>query len=310
MGVSIYDEDTPAKYSCEVCSPKSHTDLIQAKAEGRQLWEERKVTHEESITLEKSKSKPAGNGITFPLTDECFHYTKKSQVEWDVQKYWRQRYDIWTRYDEGEGIYMTNDAWFGVTPEPAANKVAADLDGFVEKSKSVVIDIFAGVGGNAIAFALSERWSQVIAIEKDLSTIACGQHNAALYGVADRITWVNDDCFAYMKANASWIDHPKTVIFASPPWGGPGYTSDEIFNLNTMAPYSLNQIYEICKGIDCALFLPRSSDLRQIAKLAPERGERKIEVVTYCMRGAGKALVAYIPAAQTNMKHNELILHT
>lgn len=159
----------------------------------------------------------------------------------------------------------------------------------------MVIDIFAGVGGNAIAFALSNRWSQVIAIEKDLSTIACGQHNAAIYGVAHKITWVNDDCFSYLEANASSIDQLKTVIFASPPWGGPGYTSDEIFNLTTMAPYSLKQIHDACKGMDSALFLPRTSDLRQIAKLAPEG--KKIEAIQYCMEGASKALVAYIPAA-------------
>jgi len=38
----------------------------------------------------------------------------------------------------------------------------------------------------------------------------------------------------------------------------------------------------------------QTSDLRQIAKLAP--AEKKIEVVQYCMEGASKALVAYIPA--------------
>ena len=179
----------------------------------------------------------------------------------------------------------------------SGSRVAADLESLVSSSKTVVIDIFAGVGGNAIAFALSNRWSQVIAVEKDLSTIACGQHNAAIYGVAHKITWVNDDCFSYLETNASSIDQLKTVIFASPPWGGPGYTSDEIFNLTTMAPYSLKQIHDACKGMDSALFLPRTSDLRQIANLVP--GGNKIDVIQYCMEGASKALVAYIPAAES-----------
>jgi trimethylguanosine synthase len=91
------------------------------------------------------------------------------------------------------------------------------------------------------------------------------------------------------------IDRSKTVIFASPPWGGPGYSTDKIFNLATMQPYSLKQIHNLCRLMDSALFLPRTSDLRQIAKLAP--GGEKIEVVQYCMEGASKALVAYIPAA-------------
>jgi trimethylguanosine synthase len=155
--------------------------------------------------------------------------------------------------------------------------------------------MFAGAGGNTIAFALSGRWSKVIAIEKDISTIACAQHNAAIYGVADQITWINDDSFSYLSNSSSSIDLSNTVIFASPPWGGPGYRSDEVFNLNTMQPYSVKKIHSVCKGMGAALYLPRTSDLRQIARLAPEG--KKVEVVQYCMEGASKALVAYIPAA-------------
>lgn len=154
--------------------------------------------------------------------------------------------------------------------------------------------MFAGAGGNVIAFALSNRWSKIIAIEKEPSVIACAQHNAAIYEVFDRITWISADSFSYLKSNASSIDPSKTVIFASPPWGGPGYTADTVFNLHTMAPYSIKQIYEACKTMDTALYLPRNSDLRQIAKLAPDG--KKVEVVQYCMQGASKALVAYIPA--------------
>lgn len=153
--------------------------------------------------------------------------------------------------------------------------------------------MFAGPGGNVIAFALSNRWSKVIAIEKNPSVLACAVNNAAIYGVLDQVTWVNDDSFAYLNANAATINPAETVIFASPPWGGPGYSTDEIFNLATMQPYSLQQVHDVCRGMYSALYLPRSSDLRQIAKLAPA-GE-KIEVVQYCMQGAGKASVAYIP---------------
>jgi trimethylguanosine synthase len=155
--------------------------------------------------------------------------------------------------------------------------------------------MFAGAGGNTIAFALSGRWSKVIGIEKDPSVIACAQHNAGIYGVADQITWINDDSFSYLNNPSSLIDASKTVIFASPPWGGPGYRSDEVFNLNTMQPYSAKEIHSVCKEMDSALYLPRTSDLRQIARLAPEG--KKVEVVQYCMEGASKALVAYTPAA-------------
>jgi trimethylguanosine synthase len=229
-----------------------------------------------------------------PLTELCQHYEHVSEVPWDIQKYWHQRYSIFSRYDEG--IYMTDDAWFGVTPEPVATHVASDLSQNTSPSRTTIIDLFAGAGGNTIAFALSGRWKKIIAIERDASVLACAQNNAYIYGVYDKITWVNDDCFSYMSKNAA-INHIETVIFASPPWGGPGYSTDEIFNLATMQPYSLKQIHDMCKMMDSALFLPRTSDLRQIAKRAPPG--KKIDVVQYCMEGASKALVAYIPATDT-----------
>lgn len=173
--------------------------------------------------------------------------------------------------------------------------VASDLGRITSSSKTILIDLFAGAGGNTIAFALSGRWEKIIAIERDASVLACAQHNAAIYDVFDNITWIHDDSFSYVPGNAV-LDPSKTVIFASPPWGGPGYRTDEIFNLATMHPYSLKQIHDMCKMMDCALYLPRTSDLRQIAKVAPDG--KKIEVVQYCMEGASKALVAYIPAAR------------
>lgn len=72
--------------------------------------------------------------------------------------------------------------------------------------------------------------------------------------------------------------------------------SDAIFNLSSMQPYSVKQIHDAVRNMDSALFLPRTSDLRQIAGLV-EKG-KKIEVVQYCMEGASKALVTYIPAAE------------
>jgi trimethylguanosine synthase len=230
-----------------------------------------------------------------PLTEHCHHYEHISEVPWDIQKYWHQRCSIFSMYDDG--IYMTDDAWFGVTPEPVAIRVASDLSQNTSPSRTTLIDLFAGAGGNTIAFALAGRWERIIAIERDASVLACAQHNAYIYGVFDKITWVNDDCFSYLSNNTA-INPSETVIFASPPWGGPGYSTDEIFNLATMQPYSLKQIHDACKTMETALFLPRTSDLRQLAKRAPPG--KKIDVVQYCMEGASKGLVAYFPANDTS----------
>jgi trimethylguanosine synthase len=179
------------------------------------------------------------------------------------------------------------------------SQIAQDLIKISSPSTTTIIDIFAGAGGNSISFALSGRWENVIAIERNPSVLACAQRNAIIYGVAHKITWVNADSFEwlpkYLSPSTAEASDPAltTTIFASPPWGGPGYTTDKIFDLSGMQPYSMMDIYNACCRCDMALFLPRTSDLRQIAKLA--RGDDKIEVVQYCMEGASKALVAYIP---------------
>lgn len=53
-----------------------------------------------------------------PLTEECKHYKHEDEVPADIQKYWHQRKSIFNLYRYN--IRLTNDAWFGVTPEPVA----------------------------------------------------------------------------------------------------------------------------------------------------------------------------------------------
>jgi trimethylguanosine synthase len=79
--------------------------------------------------------------------------------------------------------------------------------------------VFAGVGGNTIAFAGSGRWKRVYAIEKDPKALACAKHNAEIYGVGDLISWYEGDCFEYLAKELTDLAE-FAVIFASPPWGG------------------------------------------------------------------------------------------
>jgi trimethylguanosine synthase len=69
---------------------------------------------------------------------------------------------------------------------------------------------------------------------------------------------------------------------------GPQYTDDNIFDLSTMQPYNLKHIYDRFSAYvpDFVLFLPRSSDLNQLAKYAPD--DKKLEVVHYCSNGSSK----------------------
>lgn len=123
---------------------------------------------------------------------------------------------------------MTDDAWFGVTHESVALKIAAHISQTAPKDKAIIVDPFCGVGGNTIALALSGRWKRVYAIEKDPATLACAKHNADIYGVGDKITWFEGDCFDVLGlTNGKEDDTPLSalvkrhgVVFASPPWGG------------------------------------------------------------------------------------------
>jgi trimethylguanosine synthase len=169
------------------------------------------------------------------------------------------------------------------------------------------VDIFGGAGGNVIAFALSGRWERIIAIEKDADTLACAQHNAGVYEVPDGIiTWVLGDSFDFLAAAREGnikdqdlaISPESTVIFASPPWGGVDYTKQEIFDLSTMEPYNLDQLHQACHPMQHALYLPRTSDLRQVAALVED--DTKIDVVQYCLKRSSKAMVAYFPEASHN----------
>lgn len=126
------------------------------------------------------------------------------------------------------------NSWFGVTPEPVAklvkvigrfiiankrsSKIAQHI-GKVPTEKTVLIDCFAGVGGNVIAFAQSSRWDRIYAIERDSKVLACAKRNAEIYGVQDRISWCEGDCFDLLESTFAELGD-SAVIFASPPWGG------------------------------------------------------------------------------------------
>ncbi|KAJ5978213.1 hypothetical protein N7501_001555 [Penicillium viridicatum] len=221
---------------------------------------------------------------------EVHHYSSLHEVPWDIQNYWSQRYRIFSKYDDG--VWLTDDAWFGVTPEPVANVIASQIAESAPAGRKVLVDAFAGAGGNTIAFALTGKWKRIYAIEKNPAVLKCAKHNAKIYGVEDKITWFEGDCFEILKNQLKELA-PYSVVFASPPWGGPGYRSDQVFNLKTMEPYSLQRLYDEYSVFSkhMVLYIPRTSDLKQIAKLVPD-GD-KATVMHYCMEGASKALCIF-----------------
>ena len=72
---------------------------------------------------------------------------------------------------------------------------------------------------------------------------------------------------------------------------GPGYRSDEVFDLSNMQPYTIDTLLEPFRKLtdNIALYLPRTSDLRQLASRV--HGDGKTTVVHYCLDGASKVSV-------------------
>ena len=68
----------------------------------------------------------------------------------------------------------------------------------------------------------------VIAIDICEEKIRSARHNAAVYGVEDRIEFIVGD---YLKLAPTL---KADVVFLSPPWGGPNYLQADVFDIETM----------------------------------------------------------------------------
>ncbi|OLL22635.1 Trimethylguanosine synthase [Neolecta irregularis DAH-3] len=191
--------------------------------------------------------------------------SKKSHPE--LLKYWNQRYRLFLQFDDGiwlDKVWKTlskvglsiKESWYSVTPELISEQIAKHIYDTVKPN--TIIDPFCGSGGNAIQ--LARFFDKVLAIDIDPLKLDCAKHNAEIYGVADKISFLNADFFAVrskLKADA---------IFLSPPWGGPGYIDQQVFDLEQMSPYKGSYLYDEASKItsNIALYIPRSCSPEQV----------------------------------------------
>ncbi|XP_078670961.1 uncharacterized protein LOC144911057 isoform X2 [Branchiostoma floridae x Branchiostoma belcheri] len=195
----------------------------------------------------------------------------------EMMKYWAQRYRLFSKFDHG--IRMDREGWFSVTPEKIAHHIA-------ERCRcDLIVDAFCGVGGNAIQFAFT--CERVIAIDIDPVKLECARHNAAIYGVADRIEFLQGD---YLQLSGGL---KADVVFLSPPWGGPDYLTADVFDIKTMMVPDGFEIFEKTKHItdNIAYFVPRNADVEQLVSLAGPGG--KVEVEQNFLNRKLKTVTAY-----------------
>lgn len=184
-----------------------------------------------------------------------------------LAKYWAQRYRLFSLFDEG--IKLDEEGWFSVTPEKIAEHIAHRVRQCI--NGAVVVDAFCGVGGNAIQFALAGM--HVIAVDIDPVKLELAYNNAMVYGVADRIEFIRADFMCIAR------DLKADVVFLSPPWGGPDYVTAETFDIKTMMSPDGFEIFQLSQQItkNIIYFVPRNTDVEQVASLAGPGGQVEIE---------------------------------
>ncbi|RLN85075.1 hypothetical protein BBJ28_00023617 [Nothophytophthora sp. Chile5] len=145
-----------------------------------------------------------------------------------------------------------------VTPQPIAEHIASRL------RCDVVVDPFAGCGGNVIQLAMTCK--QVIAIDIDPEKIRMAKHNATIYGVAHKIEWIVGNSIEILPALKA------DVVFLSPPWGGQNY-SRKRFRLDDMIVKGVSGVELFAKARqvtkNIAYYLPRTTPTSDLEALSP-----------------------------------------
>ena len=126
-------------------------------------------------------------------------YTGRPYRDTNLGKYFKNRGWLWTHEIYERGIKMDDDMWFSVTPFELAKHHARRLlalESSETKSSSIsvssrsgsrrgpgrlVLDGFAGVGGDAAALAFAG--ARVVAVDLSLPRLEAARHNAGLFFV-------------------------------------------------------------------------------------------------------------------------------
>jgi hypothetical protein len=103
------------------------------------------------------------------------------------------------------GARFDAEARHSLTPEALALAIGERAEGVH------VLDAGCGAGGNAIGFA--RAGCSVTAIEQHAGRLSMARHNAALYGVAERIRFIKGDALEIVPRVEA------DLLFIDPPWG-------------------------------------------------------------------------------------------
>ncbi len=224
-----------------------------------------------------------------------------------LEKYWLQRYSLFSRYDEG--VELDDEAWYSATPEVIAwhqaRRLAAAAGAHRAGGRALAVDAFAGAGGNALQLAAAG--AAVVAVELEPGRARALRRNAAVYGATAAVDVLAGDFLALAPALRA------DAAFFSPPWGGPGYAAATRFGEAGAAaeeeedldPLALPRLLALAFGpMGCAAaaaWLPRNFPLaaleRALRALPPAAAAAGVEVERAVLNGVLKGVTAYFGAA-------------
>jgi len=172
---------------------------------------------------------------------------------------------------------------------------------------------------------VEHHFSIVIALDTSPTRLALARHNAEIYGVADRIEFIQADYLSFIRMQSLQTNPRKIdVIFLSPPWGGIAYISGQTgpnatpstetpqpldeedkhpeYHLSSIQPIHGAELFKLSRQVtpNIAYFLPRNTNLAEIGALA---GEEMVEVEEEWTGTKLKALTCYYGGLAAGQEH-------
>lgn len=131
-----------------------------------------------------------------------------------------RRRELFSRW--AEGIQCDEEGLYSATEEELAQAL-------VRGARGVVVDGTAGIGSLTIALARSSSVDRVIAVDISAERLSLARHNAAIYGVSDRIDFQVGNIEELLAEEPGRFERSLGVprvdaLILDPPWGGPGYS--------------------------------------------------------------------------------------
>lgn len=204
-------------------------------------------------------------------------------VEGSVSRFWHRRHALFSLYDWG--VAIDTQGWYSVTPEPLARHIADSIAGH---GFSFVLDLFGGVGGNAVAFASHDHIDFVMSVELDPGRAACIWRNLIIYGAHHKANVIVGNALSILPtALPHWhriSPEHRRCAFLAPPWGGQEYQARSLQSLDQVFS-GLESLIRAILDSRCAscvyVLLPRNSRLGMVLSLLHQRFAVACEALSF-----------------------------